>query len=469
MNNDNDNSTQAVSQAKQTHSFPLDIAKRTGSATDAIVLRAIAFWIGHKLQIKDGKQWGYCSTSRLAKSLPYLGPMTINDSIRRLEGAGLLSVKHTGKYNRASYDKTLWFHIDVRIAVGATSRKGCVSYSIADAVNYGVPAALVLQNLRFSESKTKPACTVDGYGFRHVRPTYLAAYFGCMSPKSIERGLADLLEKGELIKHPEKRVLYRLKDQKRETSMPTNPYGKPTNPYDNTTGNKLESLSYAVEDGCAPSTLPRKPSGIHWLLAHAQKAVRNMKPIQWINTASIGQDDQWAVYETCGTYDREAMNEIALDRHATCKVDDLQYYFSNPYGHLPKAIKCTKADRKQFYKLFRDNPHLASEDLERAYTQCLIVQRNQEDSSVITAGEGLSFDCPVIQSHQFDRRMFPRKAKTAKYFLQWLPEILAQLQFFDEPYCQIDFAYLGKGRKNKVVTICDYDTGEGYITARQWR
>lgn len=93
------------------HSFDIDIAKQYGIPA-AILLKNIYFWIeknrANEKNFYDGFYWTYNSKKAFAELFPYLTERQIDYALQKLIDDGVII---TGNYNKAPYDRTLWYAI----------------------------------------------------------------------------------------------------------------------------------------------------------------------------------------------------------------------------------------------------------------------------------------------------------------------------------------------------------------------
>ncbi len=93
------------------HSFDIDIAKRYGIPA-AVLLKNIHFWIeknkANDKNFFDGLFWTYNSKKAFAELFPYLTERQIDYALQKLIDDGVVI---TGNYNKAPYDRTLWYAI----------------------------------------------------------------------------------------------------------------------------------------------------------------------------------------------------------------------------------------------------------------------------------------------------------------------------------------------------------------------
>ena len=90
------------------------LATRVG-LKEAIVLQQIHYWLVSKERAKetnyylDGRWWVYNTAEEWKEQLPFMGVSTIRRVLASLREKGIVVVAN---YNRAPYDKTLWYSID---------------------------------------------------------------------------------------------------------------------------------------------------------------------------------------------------------------------------------------------------------------------------------------------------------------------------------------------------------------------
>ena len=91
------------------HSFDTEIAAQYG-IVEAILLNNFAFWLAKKKangqDFHDGRYWTYNSIKAFKELFPYLTENQLRRALNKLIEDGLIV---TGNYNKASYDRTLWY------------------------------------------------------------------------------------------------------------------------------------------------------------------------------------------------------------------------------------------------------------------------------------------------------------------------------------------------------------------------
>jgi hypothetical protein len=113
------------------------------TVNEAVILKYLAYKVGHSKNWRDGKQWFYGSTKALKKTFPYISASAIDANIRKLGKTPMLEI---GNYNHWSQDKTRWFHVPKEARNAAM--RDTITFESDDAVHHGIPAAVLLHNLR---------------------------------------------------------------------------------------------------------------------------------------------------------------------------------------------------------------------------------------------------------------------------------------------------------------------------------
>ena len=93
------------------HSFNIEIAKELGIAP-AVILNNLWYWIeknkANEKHFYNGYYWTYNSMKAYVLQFPYLTERQIDYALRKLKKEGYII---TGNYNKASFDRTLWYAI----------------------------------------------------------------------------------------------------------------------------------------------------------------------------------------------------------------------------------------------------------------------------------------------------------------------------------------------------------------------
>ncbi len=83
---------------------------------EAIALQQVHFWLesyksaNDQIHFKDGRWWVYNSRTEWVSNFPFWSDSTVWRTLLKLRDIGILIVND--KYNRSSFDKTLWYTID---------------------------------------------------------------------------------------------------------------------------------------------------------------------------------------------------------------------------------------------------------------------------------------------------------------------------------------------------------------------
>jgi hypothetical protein len=97
-------------------SFSMDDAEKYG-VNAAIILHGIRFWCekneANNRNIHDGKAWTYNSLNAWAQLYPFFTRRQIEYALEKLKKAGAIEV---GNFNKAGYDRTLWYSVTTPIS-----------------------------------------------------------------------------------------------------------------------------------------------------------------------------------------------------------------------------------------------------------------------------------------------------------------------------------------------------------------
>lgn len=84
------------------------LAQKVG-LNEAIVLQQLHYWLQKSDNRHDGNVWVYNSIEQWTEQFPFWSKATVRRIIEGLRKSGFIIV---GNYNRAGYDRTLWYTID---------------------------------------------------------------------------------------------------------------------------------------------------------------------------------------------------------------------------------------------------------------------------------------------------------------------------------------------------------------------
>lgn len=76
---------------------------------EAILLQQIHYWVNQKNNLRDGRYWVYNTLKELNDQFPFWSQKTIQRTITSLKKKEILL---TANYNKAGFDKTVWYSID---------------------------------------------------------------------------------------------------------------------------------------------------------------------------------------------------------------------------------------------------------------------------------------------------------------------------------------------------------------------
>lgn len=86
------------------------LAEALGSVDEAIILQQINYWLQKSTNVHDGKRWVYNTLDAWMAQFPWIkSKTTLKKHLSRLAKRGLLL---KGNYNKAGFDRTVWYSID---------------------------------------------------------------------------------------------------------------------------------------------------------------------------------------------------------------------------------------------------------------------------------------------------------------------------------------------------------------------
>ena len=86
------------------------LAESLGSLDEAVILQQLHYWLQRSNNKRDGRTWVYNSMSDWLKQFPWVkSRTTLTRHFDKLKKLGLVL---TANYNRAGFDKTIWYSID---------------------------------------------------------------------------------------------------------------------------------------------------------------------------------------------------------------------------------------------------------------------------------------------------------------------------------------------------------------------
>lgn len=93
--------------------FQQEIALKTNVAA-SVIYECIWNWLKTNIinhpdtSIRDGKVWMYCTVEGFVQYLPFFRPRQVRHGLEKLKKSGLII---TANYNKAGYDRTVWYSI----------------------------------------------------------------------------------------------------------------------------------------------------------------------------------------------------------------------------------------------------------------------------------------------------------------------------------------------------------------------
>jgi hypothetical protein len=153
----------------------------------------IGFRIGVSKNERDGTYWFYDTLDEIAKHYPYLRRSAIYEAIRRLTAKdGLLVVGH---FNKRKGDRTNWYAFRNESTADLLKKKP-LYFKVEDAAIYGVPAAVLLNNLAYHIIKKRKE--QPHFRLQSLSASSLAVILP-FSRSTIQRALKLLVEEGVLL------------------------------------------------------------------------------------------------------------------------------------------------------------------------------------------------------------------------------------------------------------------------------
>ena len=152
----------------------------------AVVMKYLAYCISESGVERDGHLWIRVNLDHMAEKIPYLSRSCLADTLKKLStGATAPLLIH--QENQRGYDRTNnYAFTDSQLA--AQTRTHLRYFDPQEAVTYGLPAALILHNLRHWEGKRKTTESL----WRTVQPGDLAKHLP-LSSKQVRDALKKLV------------------------------------------------------------------------------------------------------------------------------------------------------------------------------------------------------------------------------------------------------------------------------------
>ncbi len=201
---------------RKIHSFSRSFAQ-DHSVNEAVILKYVAYKVGRSKNWQDEKQWYYGSIKELQEKIPYISSSAIDANIRKMGTTPLLEI---GNYNHWKQDRTRWFHVPKETRNEVES--DLIKFDHEDAVHHGIPAAVLLLNLRYWIMR-KLKKSQDTNVVHEMSPAALSNLLP-YSESTIKATLKTLVEKGVILKTSTTKPEYTLppnemQDLRREAKL----------------------------------------------------------------------------------------------------------------------------------------------------------------------------------------------------------------------------------------------------------
>ena len=190
----------------------------------AVVMKYLAHCIKKSGVERDGHRWFRVNLDHLAEIIPYFSRSCLADTLQRLS-TGETAPLRIHQANLRGYDRTNnYAFTDPQLA--AQTRTHPRYFDPEEAANYGLPAALILHNLRHWEDERE----ATGSRWRTVQPGEMAKRLP-LSPRQARDALKQLVEDGVLEPRLEpgctSRQQYRLAAAHRKPRASAQPANEP--------------------------------------------------------------------------------------------------------------------------------------------------------------------------------------------------------------------------------------------------
>ena len=96
----------------------------------AAILQHVHYQCCHRQNIKEGHRWFYCSIGKWAEEdgLSCFSRTAISEAISILRASGVLIV---GRYNKHSYDRTLWYRVNYEQLIAQVAQVNVPSFCLS--------------------------------------------------------------------------------------------------------------------------------------------------------------------------------------------------------------------------------------------------------------------------------------------------------------------------------------------------
>lgn len=503
--------------AQKLHYYSPAIAKQLNpkqpDVAAATVLTNLSFWQQnfYPSTFIDGRRHSFRSLKQLHADCPYLTESAIHKAIQRLERE--LGAEFVIRRDK----KVLYFSIGgatmERLKIEKRTRKKKeddstkhLSFLPDDAKKTGsIRSAVILNNLRYQLTQFRePKQDAAGNKYGQLSAVKLAPILE-FSADTISRALSEMCKDGHLIPHATDASFYALPDGFKGSIPPisagaevhakaaevhTTPAevhsasaevhgkaaevhrGTPSNPNQITDAQNIttdvlpgcinecgnEALNQCVRDvikdrdyagSASPPCDPLIVSkGLTLLMHSAEAKLAKMRLEGSVikPRASVHQDE--LPYDIIDPY--ELAYEVVSERERTFYsaleegIELLKVFFHH------EGFKVTMEEGAKFRQLLTDNPKITAMDL------CELYLKVKYPPLIFTSRKDL------VESHPVG---ILTKVKTPSQFLKYLPQIIVLLNWdgeeewewvsIDEPFNDLNYAYLGKAPNSSIVSLDD--------------
>lgn len=104
--------------------YPIQVLPRLAEEiglNEAIIIQQIHYWLNRSGKPIENKRWIYNTYDEWQKQFPFWSVSTVKRTLNNLKKQGLLI---TGNYNKAGFDKTVWYTIDYDLLNRMNQRLG---------------------------------------------------------------------------------------------------------------------------------------------------------------------------------------------------------------------------------------------------------------------------------------------------------------------------------------------------------
>ncbi|MBC9873667.1 DnaD domain-containing protein [Macrococcoides bohemicum] len=97
------------------HDYPIQVSPKLAVAiglNEAIMVQQMHYWLDRSSHFIENRKWIYNTYEGWRKQLPFWSESTIKRTITTLKKKGVII---TGNFNKAKFDKTIWYSIDYEV------------------------------------------------------------------------------------------------------------------------------------------------------------------------------------------------------------------------------------------------------------------------------------------------------------------------------------------------------------------